>query len=90
MGEGLVLAALLTVSQQHSFTSDAQYNEAIKMASLAAFQQSGMKRIADKEVKSYERWAKDQVSREIEMGLGYGFWLYKTMQDRRISVSWSF
>lgn len=90
MGEGIVLAAILTVSQQHNFTSDAQYNEAIKMASLAAFQQSGMKRVADKEIDNYEKWAKRQVSREIEMSLGYGFWLYKTMQDRRISISWSF
>lgn len=90
MGEGLLLAGLLTFSQQHSLTSDAQYNEAIKMASLAAFRQSELKSIADKEVKSYEKWAKRQVSREVEMGLGYGFWLYKTMQDKRISISWSF
>lgn len=90
MGEGIVLAGLLMVSQQHSFTNDSQYNEAIKMASLAAFVQSGMKDVGDKEVRRYERWAKDQVPRSVEAGLGYGFWVYKTIQDQRISVSWSF
>lgn len=90
MGEGIILAGLLMASQQHSFTQDAQYNEAIKMASLAAFVQSGAKSAGDKEVRRYEDWAKSQVSRETQAALGYGFWLYKTVQDQRISVSWSF
>lgn len=90
MGEGLALAVILTVSQQGNFTSDDQYNQAIKMASLAAFQQTGAKHIADKEVKNYEKWAKEQVSREVQAGVGYLFWAFKVAQDGKIVYSWSF
>lgn len=90
MGEGLALAVILTFSQQGNITNDSEYNEAIKMASLAGFQQSGLKSVADKEVKTYEKWAKAQVSREVEMGVGYLFWAFKVAQDGKIVYSWSF
>lgn len=88
--EGLVLAGMLTLSQTTNVTSDARYNEAIKHAALATFHQTGAKSVADRELKSYDELYRRAVNEDIQRGLGWALWCYKTAQDGKISYSWSF
>jgi hypothetical protein len=87
--EGLLVLALFYGTQNVPI-GDGQYREASRYASLALFEQSGLKVLADKERKSYTGVYKRNVPNEVQTALAWTAFIARTAEDRKITFSWTF
>jgi len=87
--EGLFVIALFHAAQVLPI-ENGEYREASRYASLALFEQSGIKTVAEREKKGYSRLYKRNLSSEAQTTIAWTAIVAKAIEEKKIVISWSF